>query len=194
MHAESLLGSRGPAAPQPNNPRAFMDIRIGDIPVGQLVFETEDRQLRKDLATRTCENFLKLCSGAAGLSDSGFELCYKGCAFHRIVPNEVCQCGDFTKEDGTGGESVFGADFEDETFAMTHAGPGVLSMVNSGPDSNRSQFFITFARMPSLDNHHVVFGYVIEGMDILRRIEACGSMSGKPRQTVTVSDCGIVRE
>lgn len=118
----------------------------------------------------------------------------KNSDFHRIVPNEVCQCGDFTKRDGTGGESAFGKNFADETYALTHAGPGVLSMVNSGPDSNRSQFFVTFARMPSLDNQHVVFGYIVEGMDILRRIEGCGTASGKPKQSVTISDCGVVQK
>ena len=173
------------------NPCVYFEIRIDDRPVGQITFE-----LRRDLAAKTCENFLKLCSGECGLSEtSKFELTYKGCKFHRILPNQVCQSGDFTSKDGTGGESIYGPEgFEDETFSLSHVGPGVLSMVNSGPDSNRSQFFITFSKMPSLDRSHVVFGYVIEGLPVLRMIEACGTPSGRPTRTVTIADCGVISE
>ena len=170
------------------NPRCFFDVRICDKPAGQLVFE-----LRRDVCAKTCENFLKLCSGECGLSKSGFELSYRGCVFHRIIPDPLCQSGDFTCKDGTGGESIFGPDgFEDESFSLRHVGRGVLSMANDGPDSNRSMFFLTFAKMPQLDDSHVVFGYVIEGMPILRQIEECGSASGRPTKEVVISYSGVL--
>mmetsp|Transcript_42402 Transcript_42402/g.68081 ORF Transcript_42402/g.68081 Transcript_42402/m.68081 type:complete len:187 (+) Transcript_42402:672-1232(+) len=176
--------------PKVTNPRVFLDIQIASKRAGQIVIE-----LRRDIVGKTCENFLELCKGGLGLSETGFELSYEGCEFHRIIPNEVCQCGDFTKRDGTGGESIFGPQgFVDESFALRHVGPGILSMVNSGPDSNQSQFFITFAKMPSMDYQNVVFGYVVEGMEVLRKIEACGTPCGRPTQKVSILSCGFVAE
>ncbi|CAK9112530.1 Peptidyl-prolyl cis-trans isomerase CYP19-2 (PPIase CYP19-2) (Cyclophilin of 19 kDa 2) (Cyclophilin-2) (Rotamase cyclophilin-6), partial [Durusdinium trenchii] len=168
---------------------AFFDVSIGDRPAGQLVFE-----LRRDVVGKTCENFMKLCTGEVGISkSSGYELHYKNSKFHRIVPNQVCQGGDFTRQDGTGGESIFGPDgFDDESFSLKHTGPGVLSMVNAGPNTNGSQFFISLARLPELDNTHVVFGYLVEGAQVLHEIERCGTPSGKPSKDVVISHCGTI--
>lgn len=167
------------------NPRVFLDISIGGSPAGRLVFE-----LFADTVPKTAENFRALCTGEKGVGRSGKQLSYKGSAFHRIIPDFMCQGGDFTAGDGTGGESIYGMKFEDENFKLHHDKPGLLSMANAGPNTNGSQFFITTALTPWLDGKHVVFGVLSEGKELLQTIEACGSSSGRPSSAVVISDCG----
>jgi peptidylprolyl isomerase len=173
----------------PKNPRVFFDITIGDKPAGRVEME-----LFADTCPKTAENFLQLCVGTK--NKAGNTLHYKGSTFHRVIPEFMCQGGDFTRGDGTGGESIYGAKFADETFegkAGKHFGPGTLSMANAGPNTNGSQFFICTAATPHLDGKHVVFGQVVKGYDVIKAIEAVGSRSGKTSSKVTISDCGKVQ-
>ncbi len=167
------------------NPRVFFDITIGDDAAGRIVFE-----LRTDVVPETAENFRALCTGEKGSGQSGKPLHYKDSTFHRVIPDFMCQGGDFTNGNGTGGESIYGSKFADENFQLKHTDPGLLSMANAGPGTNGSQFFITTTQTPWLDGKHVVFGSVVEGMDVVRAMEAQGSQSGQTRQRIVVSDCG----
>jgi len=169
------------------NPQVFFDISIDGAPSGRLVFE-----LFADVVPKTAENFRALCTGEKGLGRSGKPLSYKGSAFHRIIPDFMCQGGDFTAGNGTGGESIYGTKFEDENFQLKHTKGGLLSMANAGPNTNGSQFFITTAVTPWLDGKHVVFGELREGLELLQAIEARGSRSGKPSASVRIEDCGVV--
>jgi len=171
------------------NPKVFFDMVIGKTKAGRIVME-----LRKDVAPKTAENFRALCTGEKGIGQSGKPLHFKGSSFHRVIPGFMCQAGDFTRGNGTGGESIYGAKFPDETFKLKHTGPGILSMANAGPNTNGSQFFLCTAQTSWLDGKHVVFGSVTEGMDVVKKVEAVGSQSGRTSQPVMIEDCGELSE
>lgn len=170
------------------NPRVFFDITIGDKPAGRITFE-----LFADAVPKTAENFRALCTGEKGTGKSGKPLHYKGSRFHRIIQQFMCQGGDFTRGNGTGGESIYGEKFEDENFKHKHTTAGLLSMANAGPGTNGSQFFITTVVTPWLDGKHVVFGKVTDGMKVVAAMEAVGSRSGSTSADVVIADCGEVK-
>jgi len=161
-----------------SNPRVFFDISIGGTAAGRIEFE-----LFADVTPRTAENFRQLCTGEAGFG-------YKNSGFHRIIPQFMCQGGDFTNHNGTGGKSIYGAKFQDENFKLKHDVPFLLSMANAGPNTNGSQFFITTVACSWLDGKHVVFGKVTNGVDLVKKMEAQGTSSGKTKSAVQITNCG----
>ncbi|KAI9017583.1 cyclophilin-like domain-containing protein [Gaertneriomyces semiglobifer] len=170
-----------------HNPRCFFDIEIAGEKAGRVVFE-----LFASTVPKTAENFRALCTGERGRSTKSDVLFwYKGSTFHRIIPEFMIQGGDFTKHDGTGGESIYGSVFADESFERKHDADFLLSMANKGPNTNGSQFFITTAPAPHLDGKHVVFGRVVSGQDVVKKIEELPTdRKDRPHDRVVVANCG----
>lgn len=173
--------------PTDGNPLVYLDVKLGrygaGVPLGRVVIE-----LKKDVAPKTAQNFLELCTS----EQEGFG--YKNSRFHRIIPGFMCQGGDFTNDNGTGGMSIYGRTFEDENFQLAHLGPGVLSMANAGPNTNGSQFFLCTVQTPWLDGRHCVFGQVVEGFNVVKAMEACGTRGGEPTQDVMIADSGLLSQ
>jgi len=174
---------------QDSDPRVYFDISIGDKAAGRITI-----QLFKSVVPITAENFRQLCTGEHGNSNiSGKKLTFKGSMFHRVISGFMMQGGDFTNFNGTGGESIYGAKFKDENFKLKHTERGMLSMANAGPNTNGSQFFITFKPTPHLNGKHVVFGKVVDGYKICEQIERIQTNAqDKPLVKVVISDCGEV--
>ncbi|KAI5107450.1 E3 SUMO-protein ligase RanBP2 isoform X2 [Silurus meridionalis] len=162
----------------PSNPLVFFAIAADDESLGMITME-----LFANIVPKTAENFRALCTGEKGFG-------YRNSIFHRIIPDFMCQGGDITNQDGSGGKCIYGERFEDENFEVRHTGPGILSMANRGRDTNNSQFFITVKKAEHLDFKHVAFGVVKEGMDVVKRMEELGSKKGKPSKKITIVDCG----
>ncbi|CAF2529896.1 unnamed protein product [Rotaria sp. Silwood2] len=158
--------------------RCFFDVKVDDKSLGRITF-----QLYNDIVPKTAENFRALCTGEKGYG-------YKNSIFHRVIPKFMLQGGDFERHNGTGGTSIYGSKFPDENFLVKHTREGLLSMANSGKNTNGSQFFITTIATPWLDGKHVVFGEVIDGMETVKKVEALGSQSGRTEKKITIADSG----
>ncbi|CEP01227.1 Peptidyl-prolyl cis-trans isomerase [Plasmodiophora brassicae] len=180
----ATLRSRYENLTSEENPVVFFDITIGSHEAGRIVMELYANQV-----PRTCENFRQFCTGE--FKRTGVPQGYKGCPFHRIIKDFMIQGGDFVAGDGSGCTSIYGDKFADESFGGRHDSPFLLSMANSGPNSNGCQFFILTQPSPWLDNKHVVFGKVIDGFLTVRKIENVPTgKSNQPTVPVVVSQCG----
>ena len=165
--------------------KVYFDVKIDDEDAGRIVFG-----LFGDVVPRTVKNFVELSDGSAGKDKRGREMTYEGSKFHRLIPGFMAQGGDFTRGNGTGGESIYGKTFNDENFDLSFTKPYLLAMANAGPNTNGSQFFITFEVTSWLDGHHVVFGEVIEGFETVDMLEEIGTQSGAPTKHAVISACG----
>lgn len=172
----------------PVTQKTYFDIEIDGKAAGRITFG-----LFGDVVPKTTKNFATLCDGSAGIGNAGKPLHYKNSSFHRIIPGFMAQGGDFTSGDGRGGESIYGNKFEDENFKLKHDKPYLLSMANAGPNTNGSQFFITFKETPWLNGKHTVFGEVLDGFDVVEQLERIGSGSGKTSKTAKIVDSGILQ-
>lgn len=161
-------------------PKCFFDMTVDDKEIGRIEME-----LRSDIVPKTAENFRALCTGENGFG-------YEGSSFQRVIPEFMCQGGDFTIGNGTGQKSIYGYRFDDENFDLKHTGPGILSMANKGRNTNGSQFFLCTAnkKLHWLDGKHVVFGSVTDGLDVVKKIESYGSKKGHMSAKVTIAKCG----
>ncbi|XP_062858106.1 probable inactive peptidyl-prolyl cis-trans isomerase-like 6 [Trichomycterus rosablanca] len=165
----------------------YMDVEIGGDVAGRILFE-----LFTDLCPKTCQNFKALCTGEADTSQNELPLSYKGSLFHRVVPNGWVQGGDISSlSKGDGGESIYGPTFEDESFSVSHNKRGILGMANQGPHSNGSQFYITLQPAPWMDRKYVAFGQVVEGTEVLTRLEEVSTYNERPKQDCRVAACGL---
>ncbi|KAJ0409648.1 hypothetical protein P43SY_008520 [Pythium insidiosum] len=217
MNASPLARAASAPRSREDNPIVYLDVKIGDRAAGRLVIE-----LRADVVPRTAENFRRLCTGETTHPLTGKRRQYAQCPFHRVVKSRFCQSGDYLNHDGSGGESTFdqpgdllgpdnrdddesagsdsvssgdaaaAATFADENFILRHAGPGVLSMVNAGPDTNASQFYLHFAANPDMDDRHVVFGSLLgrPSFQVLDAIHAVATARGDPTTPVKISGSG----
>ncbi|WP_146521826.1 peptidylprolyl isomerase [Stieleria varia] len=185
----SETSSAQSTAEAPVTHKVYFDIEIDGEPAGKIVFGLFGEDVPK-----TAENFRALCTGEKGKGKSGKPLHFKGSIFHRVIPQFMLQGGDFTRGNGTGGESIYGEKFADENFKYKHDAPYLLSMANAGPNTNGSQFFITTIVTDWLNGKHVVFGRVLEGQELVKRIEALGTPSGATRLPIKIVDSGEVKK
>ena len=183
-----FLASLSVSKPKITN-KVFFEISINGEVKGKIIMG-----LYGEIVPKTAENFRALCTGEKGMGKLGKPLSYKGAPFHRIIPNFMIQGGDITSGNGYGGESIYGGRFDDESFQVHHERAGLLSMANSGPNTNGSQFFITTVPTPWLNGKHVVFGEVVENYELVKLIESYGTQSGTPKAKIIISDCGEIKE
>jgi peptidyl-prolyl isomerase F (cyclophilin D) len=175
---KTMVEAAPKSKPKSKTVKCFLDIVADGKPLGRIVIK-----LRPDVVPKTAENFRALCTGEKGFG-------FKGCPFHRIIPDFMCQGGDITQQNGFGGKSIYGPAFADENFTLKHTGPGVMSMANSGPNTNNSQFFITLRATPHLNGKHVVFGSVVEGLEVVKKMEGFGSPSGATSARIVIANSG----